>query len=129
MTVDINVCENSQPVREVRRIYDAVSETLGFRTLRQFAGRDVLQLKVMLHALGYFHPDTAELSLEETEADVYGPDAMNAVDRFRSDQGWQIAVAGYVDQPTIDRLWLRLDGVGRANAVRTRLLELARVRR
>ncbi len=129
VTVDINVCENPQPVREVRRIYDAVSETLGFRTLRQFAGRDVLQLKVMLHALGYFQPDAAELSLEETEADVYGPDAMNAVDRFRSDQGWQIAVAGYVDQPTIDRLWLRLDDVGRANAVRTRLLELARVRR
>jgi uncharacterized Ntn-hydrolase superfamily protein len=129
VTVDINVCENPQPVREVRRIYDAVSETLGFRTLRQFAGRDVLQLKVMLHALGYFHPDAAELSLEGIEADVYGPDAMNAVDRFRSDQGWQIAVVGYVDQTTIDRLWLRLDEVGRANEVRARFLELARVNR
>lgn len=129
MTVDINVCEHAEPVREVRRIYDSVSETLGFRTLRQFAGRDVLQLKVMLHALGYFRPDVPELSRDGADADVYGPDAMNAVDRFRSDQGWQTAVAGYVDQRTIDRLWARLDEVGRANEVRTMLLELARVSR
>ena len=129
VTVDINVCEHSEPVREVRRIYDSVSETLGFRTLRQFAGRDVLQLKVMLHALGYFRPDTLELPLEDPGAEVYTPDVMDAVDRFRSDQGWQTAVAGYVDQRTINRLWALLDEVGKANEVRTIFLELARVSR
>ena len=129
VTVDINVCEHSEPVREVRRIYDSVSETLGFRTLRQFAGRDVLQLKVMLHALGYFRPDTLELPLEDPGAEVYTPDVMDAVDRFRSDQGWQTAVAGYVDQRTINRLWGLLDEVGKANEVRTIFLELARVSR
>ena len=129
VTVDINVCEHSEPVREVRRIYDSVSETLGFRTLRQFAGRDVLQLKVMLHALGYFRTDTLELSLEDPGAEVYTPDVMDAVDRFRSDQGWQTAVAGYVDQRTINRLWGLLDEVGKANEVRTIFLELARVSR
>jgi peptidoglycan hydrolase-like protein with peptidoglycan-binding domain len=129
VTVDINVCEHSEPVREVRRIYDSVSETLGFRILRQFAGRDVLQLKVMLHALGYFRTDMPELPLDETDAEVYGPDVMNAVDRFRSDQGWQTAVAGYVDQRTIDRLWARLNEIGRADEVRAILLELARVSR
>src|SRR5690606_6818405 len=45
VTVDINVCEHPAPVREMRRIYDTVSETLGFRELRQFAGNDVAQLK------------------------------------------------------------------------------------
>ena len=129
VTVDINVCEHPEPVREVRRIYDAVSETLGFRTLRQFAGQDVLQLKVMLHALGYFRTDLPDLPLDEPDADVYGPEVMNAVDRFRSDQGWQTAVAGYVDKRTIDRLWARLEEVGKANDVRTVLLELARVSR
>jgi len=129
VTVDINVCEHSEPVREVRRIYDSVSETLGFRTLRQFAGRDVLQLKVMLHALGYFRTDTLELPLEDPGAEVYTPDVMDAVDRFRSDQGWQTAVAGYVDQRTINRLWGLLDEVGKANEVRTIFLELARVSR
>ena len=129
VTVDINVCEHSEPVREVRRIYDSVSETLGFRTLRQFAGRDVLQLKVMLHALGYFRPDTLELPLEDPGAEVYTPDVMDAVDRFRSDQGWQTAVAGYVDQRTINRLWGLLDEVGKANEVRPIFLELARVSR
>mgnify|MGYP001293773753 CR=1 FL=1 len=87
VTVDINVCEHPEPVLEVRRIYDSVSETLGFRTLRQFAGRDVLQLKVMLHALGYFRPDTLELPLDEPGAEAYSPDTMDAVDRFRQRRG------------------------------------------
>lgn len=129
VTVDINVCEHAEPVAEVRRIYDAVSETLGFRVLRQFAGQDVVQLKVMLHALGYFQPEASELSLEEPGSDVYGPEAMDAVDRFRADQGWQTAVAGFVDDRTVERLWARLDELGKAAEVRTLLLELARVRR
>ena len=57
ITVNINVCEHPEPVGELRRIYDTASETLGFRTLEQFAGRDVLALKLMLHALGYYRPD------------------------------------------------------------------------
>lgn len=129
VTVDINVCENPTPVREVRRIYDTVSETLGFRTLRQFAGRDVLQLKVMLHALGYLRPEVDDFPLEEQGADVYGPYAMEAVDRFRGDQEWGTAVNGYVDDRTIARLWARLDEAGRADTVRRLLLEVARVSR
>ncbi|MBL8998896.1 MAG: DUF1028 domain-containing protein, partial [Gemmatimonadetes bacterium] len=41
VTVDINVCEHAEPVGELRRIYDAVSQTLGFRTLEQHTGNDV----------------------------------------------------------------------------------------
>jgi uncharacterized Ntn-hydrolase superfamily protein len=129
VTVDINVCEHPEPVEEVRRIYDAVSETLGFRELRQFAGRDVLQLKIMLHALGYFGASLAAPSASDEGADVYGPTAIEAVDRFRADQGWQTAVSGYVDRRTVDRLWIRLEEAGRAEEVRQRLLDLVRVTR
>ena len=54
VTANISVCENSEPVAEMRRIYDAVSQTLGYRTLQQFSGADVWQLKVMLQALGFY---------------------------------------------------------------------------
>src|SRR5690606_6485554 len=45
VSVNISVCEHPEPVGEMRRIYDATSETLGFRPLQLFAGRDVVQLK------------------------------------------------------------------------------------
>jgi len=41
----------------MRRIYDTSAEVLGFRRLELFMGRDVLQLKLMLHTLGYFRPE------------------------------------------------------------------------
>ena len=129
ITVDINVCENPEPVREVRRIYDTVSETLGFRELRQFAGNDVIQLKLMLHALGYYRSAASELPLDEAGMDIYGADAIEAVDRFRSDQQWGTAVNGYVDARTIERLWSRLEERGLADEIREALLEIGRVRR
>jgi uncharacterized Ntn-hydrolase superfamily protein len=53
ITANINVCEHADPVTERRRIYSAISQTLGYRTLQQFSGGDVWQPKVMLHALGH----------------------------------------------------------------------------
>jgi uncharacterized Ntn-hydrolase superfamily protein len=129
VTVDINVCEHAEPIVEVRRIYDAISEKLGFRTLRQFAGGDVLQLRVMLHALGYLGPAGAELALDAPTADVYDQEAVDAVNSFRSDQAWQTTVSGLVDTRTIERLWSRLEAAGQADAVRERLLEIQRVTR
>ena len=49
---------------------DAVSQTLGFRTLEQPDGGDVWQLKLMLHALGHFRADTAELP-RDRDANLY----------------------------------------------------------
>lgn len=129
VTADINVCEHPEAVKEVRRIHDAVSQTLGFRTLEQFVGNDVVQLKVMLHALGYFRPDAAELPLEEDGIEVYGQEAVDAVTRFRADQGWRTTVPGFVDGRTIERLWSRLEEEGRAEEVREVVLRLTRIRR
>ena len=127
--VDINVCEHPQPVVEMRRIYDTISETLGFRVLRQFEGNDVVQLKVILHALGYLKTESSKLAFDDPMISVYDEAAIEAVDQFRSDQKWGTAVSGYVDARTIDRLWISLKEIGQADKVRGQLLEIARVDR
>ncbi len=127
-TVNINVCEHPDPVKELRRIYDTASETLGFRTLEQPIGRDVLQLKIMLHALGFYRAGEKEIDARAAQASIYTQDAVEAVDKFRSAQGWQTTVPGYVDARTIERLWKRLEESGRADTIRRRFLDLQRVR-
>lgn len=127
-TVNINVCEHPEPVRELRRIYDTASETLGFRTLEQPIGRDVIQLKMMLHALGFFRPDQKAFDLKAPQINAYTQEAVDAVDRFRAAQGWQTTVPGFVDARTIARLWTLLDERGHGDAVRKQLLELSRIR-
>jgi uncharacterized Ntn-hydrolase superfamily protein len=127
-TVNINVCEHPNPVQELRRIYDTASETLGFRTLEQPIGRDVLQLKIMLHALGFYRAGDKEIDARAPQANVYTQDVVDAVDKFRAAQGWQTTVPGYVDARTIERLWQRLEAAGRAAEIRRRFLDLLRVR-
>ena len=127
-TVNINVCEHPEPVAELRRIYDTAAETLGFRRLEQPLGRDVLQLKILLHALGFFRPGDREVDVRADDALRYTAEAVDAVDRFRAAQGWQTTVPGYVDGRTVAQLWRRLEDAGRAIEVRRRLLDLQRVR-
>jgi uncharacterized Ntn-hydrolase superfamily protein len=129
VTVDINVCEAPDPVAEMRRIYDTASETLGFRTLQQEIGADVVQLKVILHALGYFKPELAEMPITGAGLNIYDQEAVDAVNKFRSDQHWQTTVPGFVDARTIERMWSLLEQAGKARAVRERLLQVTRVSR
>jgi uncharacterized Ntn-hydrolase superfamily protein len=121
VTVNINVCEHPEPVDELRRIYDASSETLGFRKLEQFVGRDILQLKLMLHALGYYRPGEKELTLTEPDAGVYTEEAVRALDAFRSAQEWGTTVPGFVDARVIERLWSRLKEKGLDDEIRKKL--------
>jgi uncharacterized Ntn-hydrolase superfamily protein len=127
-TVNINVCEHPEPVAELRRIYDTASETLGFRTLEQPIGRDIVQLKMMLYALGYLGAADKPFDARAPQANVYTQDAVMAVDKFRAAQGWQTTVPGFVDRRTIAQLWRRLEERGVADALRRQLLELQRVR-
>lgn len=126
-TVNINVCEHPEPVQELRRIYDTASETLGFRTLEQPIGRDVIQLKMMLRALGHFRADKP-FDLKAPDAAVYTQEAVDAVNRFRASRGWQTTVPGYVDARTIAEMWRLLEERGLAQNIRTQLLDLLRVR-
>jgi peptidoglycan hydrolase-like protein with peptidoglycan-binding domain len=112
----------------LRRIYDTASETLGFRNLEQFIGRDVLQLKMMLHALGFFRANEPQFDIRAPQAGVYTAETIEAVDRFKTAQGWQTTVPGFVDARVVERLWKRLEEAGRADAVRRRLLEIQRIR-
>jgi uncharacterized Ntn-hydrolase superfamily protein len=127
-TVFINVCEHADPLAEMRRVYNAISETLGFRELAQVSGNDVFQLKLMLNALGYFRPGQ-ELTNELEERTVYTKEAIDAVDAFRKANRMDGAHPGLVDGLAIQRMWSLLEEQGKANAVRERLLAVQRINR
>jgi uncharacterized Ntn-hydrolase superfamily protein len=133
VTVNISVCENPDPVAEMRRIYNTVSQTLGFRTLQQFNGGDVWQLKVMLQALGFYKAKDAPLDPRAPGANVYGADAIDAVNAFRvSDKLAGPAVgapSGLVDPETVTHLWAALARAGKADAVRKQLLDATAIHR
>jgi uncharacterized Ntn-hydrolase superfamily protein len=56
----IEVGEHPEPVGEMKRIYYATARTLGYRTFSRIDGPDVVELKRMLHALGYWRPALAK---------------------------------------------------------------------
>lgn len=132
ITVNINVCEHPHPVAELRRIYDTISQTLGYRELLQYAGADVYQLRVILHALGRYQPEADSIA-PGPAAFVYSQDLVDAVDTFRRDAGMSTpeigSPPGYVDAETVARLWSALRDVGKDGAVRERLKAITAVRR
>ena len=132
ITANINVCEHPEPVRELRRIYDGISQTLGYRTLQAYSGADVWQLKVILHALGHYRSGERQLARGD-DASAYTPETVAAVNTFRASEGLAGpdvgAPAGLVDEETVVRLWAALERVGKAGSVREQLLDLTAVRR
>jgi uncharacterized Ntn-hydrolase superfamily protein len=132
VTVNVNVCEHPQPVAELRRIYDAISQKLGARTLQLFEGNDVWQLKLMLHALGYYRAAERELARGD-DAFLFTPETAAAVDAFRAAERLSTPAVGsppgLVDPETVSRLWAALERVGKADEVRRAILALTAVRR
>jgi uncharacterized Ntn-hydrolase superfamily protein len=132
-TVHINVCEHPTPVAELRRIYDTVSGTLGFRELSQPAGNDVWQVKMIMHALGYFR--TGVETLERGPGSQFFDDEIAAaVDAFRTDQGISHSSSGgtppgFVDAQAIELMWARLEASGKAADMRAAIRALTQVRR
>ena len=55
----IEVGEHSEPVAELKRIYYTTGRRLGYRSFSRVEGADVIELKRMLHALGYWKPTLA----------------------------------------------------------------------
>jgi uncharacterized Ntn-hydrolase superfamily protein len=132
ISTNVNVCEHPEPVAEVRRIYDAVSQSLGFRTLQQFSGKDVLQLRILLEALGFL-PPAPDSKGDEEETAIYTPELAAAVDSFRKAEGLSTpesgSPSGLVDRDTVARLWRRVEASGKADSVRERIRELTAVTR
>ncbi|MGQ0733389.1 MAG: DUF1028 domain-containing protein [Acidobacteriota bacterium] len=52
----IEVGEHPEPVGELKRIYYTTQRRLGHRAFSRIDGPDVIELKRMLHALGYWRP-------------------------------------------------------------------------
>jgi uncharacterized Ntn-hydrolase superfamily protein len=133
VTANISVCENPEPVAEMRRIYDAISQTLGYRTIQQFSGGDVVQLKVMLQALGFYKAGQPAVDTRGRGANVYDNETIAAVDAFRASEklgGPGVgSPSGLVDPETVAHLWSALERAGKAQAVRQQLLEITQVRR
>lgn len=133
VTANISVCENPEPVAEMRRIYDNISQTLGYRTLQQFGGGDVVQLKIMLQALGLYKSGEPVIGTQTLGANVFGGDVIAAVDAFRAAEklgGPGVgSPPGLVDSETVSHLWAALEKAGKAAEVRQRLLDITQVRR
>jgi uncharacterized Ntn-hydrolase superfamily protein len=132
VTNNINVCEHPEPVAELRRIYDTISQTLGYRTLQEFGGNDVWQLKVMLHALGHYRASQQPELQRGDDAMVYTADAVAAVEAFRTANGMATgggSPRGLVDAELVKALWTALEKSAKATKVRSLLLESTAVRR
>ena len=128
VSTDINVCEHPTPVAELRRIWNSISQTLGYRELRRFAGNDVWQLRVMLHAAGYYRPEAAEIP-RDGPSQSYTADLVEAVDAFRDAKGLATRTAGLVDGQMVEYLWQAIDAAGETSRVRELIRDVTLVRR
>jgi len=55
----IEVGEHPEPVAELKRIYYTTARRLGYRSFSKVEGPDVIELKRMLHGIGYWRPSLA----------------------------------------------------------------------
>ena len=67
----IEVGEHPEPVAELKRIYYTTGRRLGYRTFSRVDGPDVIELKRMLHAAGYWRPTLA--AFPEAPASINTP--------------------------------------------------------
>lgn len=59
ITLAIEVGEHPEPVAEMKRIYETTGRRLGYRSFSRIEGADVIELKRMLHTVGYWRPSLA----------------------------------------------------------------------
>ncbi len=103
ISVAIDVGEHERPVAEMKRIYYRTQRRLGYRELSEIQGPDVVELKRMLHALGYWgegiesFPEPPELTADRS--------------RFRSDpEGFLKAIAEHRERSAAyDAAWALYD--------------------
>lgn len=104
----IEVGEHAEPVGEMKRIYYTTARRLGYRTFSRVDGPDVIELKRMLHTLGYWRPSLAAFPDPTPPAEYghYDQETVAAVDKFRADKGlnYQGAPQGLVDARFVEAL-------------------------
>ncbi len=112
----IEVGEHADPVGEMKRIYMTTARRLGYRNFSRIEGADVVELKRMLHTLGYWRAGTvfpADPIPRELLRDLqhYDEETIAAVDKFRADKqlNYQGNAPGLVDDRLVQALrsaWL-----------------------
>jgi uncharacterized Ntn-hydrolase superfamily protein len=105
----IEVGEHAEPVAEMKRIYYTTARRLGYRAFSRVEGPDVIELKRMLHALGYWKPELATFPEGQgapAGLNRYDDDTIAAVDKFRTDKAmnYQGNPPGLVDARFIEAL-------------------------
>ena len=107
----IEVGEQAEPVGEMKRIYYTTARRLGYRAFSRIEGPDVIELKRMLHALGYWKPELATFPEGQGQQappglNRYDDETIAAVDKFRTDKAlnYQGNPPGLVDARFIDAL-------------------------
>ncbi len=118
----IEVGENINPVAEMKRIYYTTGRRLGYRSFSKVEGPDVIELKRMLHALGYWRPslgafpeppangNTPELQEQRRiytrDFATFDDETIAAVDKYRTDHklNYQGNPPGLVDERLVESL-------------------------
>ncbi len=105
----IEVGEHAEPVGEMKRIYYTTARRLGYRSFSRVEGADVVELKRMLHAVGFWRPELAAFPEEpkpSRELQLFDEEAIAAVDKFRAANGlnYQGSPAGLVDERFVEAL-------------------------
>lgn len=57
LSLSIDVGEHEDPVAEMKRVYYRTGRRLGYRSFSKIQGPDVVELKRMLHGLGFWRPE------------------------------------------------------------------------
>jgi uncharacterized Ntn-hydrolase superfamily protein len=103
----IEVGEHPEPVGEMKRIYYTTARRLGYRSFSRVEGADVVELKRMLHAVGFWRPELAAFpDPPPRELQVFDDEAIAAVDKFRADNAlsYQGNPPGLVDARFVEAL-------------------------
>jgi uncharacterized Ntn-hydrolase superfamily protein len=108
IAIAIEVGEHPEPVAEMKRIYYTTQRRLGYRSFSRIEGADVVELKRMLHTLGYWRPTLAAFpdNASAKEFGLYDEEAIAAVDKFRAEKAlnYQGNPPGLVDDRLIEAL-------------------------
>jgi uncharacterized Ntn-hydrolase superfamily protein len=80
----IEVGEHPEPVAEMKRIYYTTARRLGYRSFSRIEGADVIELKRMLHAVGFWR--SADTPFPETSVDTAAMRALQKTDRAQYDK-------------------------------------------
>src|SRR5262245_16145590 len=81
----IEVGEHPEPVAEMKRIYYTTGRRLGYRSFSSIAGPDVIELKRMLHTVGYWRPTLATFPEAPPSTNTEKMRALQQTDRARYD--------------------------------------------